>query len=93
MLIIEQAALKNGAHRNQRSDTAFRDIPKGWLPVMPSIEAEALGYLPFIVIDKVERGWIAAVSQGTIPEPEPEPERPPTDTEVLNALLGVTEDE
>lgn len=91
MLIIEQAALKNGAHRNQQG--TFREIPEGWLPVMPSIEAEAVGYLPFIVIDEVERGWITAVSQGTIPEPEPEPELPPTDTEVLNALLGVTEDE
>lgn len=93
MLIIEQAALPNGAHRNQQS--TFRDIPEGWLPVMPSIEAEAVGYLPFINIDTVERGWITKVSQGTVPEPEPEPEpeRPPTDTEVLNALLGVTEDE
>lgn len=91
MLIIEQAALENGAHRNQQG--TFREIPEGWLPVMPSIEAEALQYLPFIVIDEVERGWITKVSQGTVPEPEPEPERPPTDTEVLNALLGVTEDE
>lgn len=91
MLIIEQAALENGAHRNQTG--TFRTIPAGWLPVMPSIEAEATGYLPFIVIDTVERGWITEVSQGTVPEPEPEPERPPTDTEVLNALLGVTEDE
>lgn len=91
MLIIEQAALPNGAHRNQQG--TFRDIPEGWLPVMPSIEAEALGYLPFIAIDEVDRGWITAVSQGTIPPPEPEPELPPTDTEALNALLGVTEDE
>lgn len=91
MLIIEQAALENGAHRNQTG--TFREIPEGWLPVMPSIEAEAVGYLPFIVIDEVERGWITKVSQGTVPEPEPEPERPPTDTEVLNALLGVTENE
>lgn len=91
MLIIEQAALENGAHRNQQG--TFREIPEGWLPVMPSIEAEAVGYLPFIVIDEVERGWITKVSQGTVPEPEPEPERPPTDTEVLNALLGVTENE
>lgn len=91
MLIIEIQPLSNSAHRNQQG--TFREIPEGWLPVMPSIEAEALGYLPFIVVDEVERGWITKVSQGTVPEPEPEPERPPTDTEVLNALLGVTEDE
>lgn len=89
MLIIEQAALENGAHRNQTG--IFRDIPDGWLPVLPSIEAEARSYLPYIVIDEVDRGWIVAVSQGTIPEPEPEPEPEPTDTEVLNALLGVSE--
>lgn len=89
MLIIEQAALENGAHRNQQG--TFRDIPEGWLPVMPSIEAEALGYLPFINIDEVERGYITAVSQGEIPPVEPEPEPEPTDTEVLNTLLGVSE--
>lgn len=88
MLIIEQAALANGAHRSQRG---AKVVPDGWLPVLPSIEEEALGYLPFIVIDKVERGYIIVVSQGTIPPTEPEPEPEPTDTEVLNTLLGVTE--
>lgn len=84
MLIIEQAALPNGAHRNQQG--TFRDIPEGWLPVMPSIEPEAIGYLPFINIDTVERGWITAVSQGTIPEPEPEPEPEPTLAERVTGL-------
>lgn len=69
MLLIEQTALPNGAHRNQRGN--FRTVPEGWLPVMPSIEAEAVGYLPFIVIDEVEQGWITKVSQGEIPEQEP----------------------
>ena len=77
MLIIEQAALPNGAHRSQYKEGAFLQIPEGWFPVMPSIEAEAMGYLPFIVIDEMDRGWITAVSQGTIPEPEPEPEPEP----------------
>ena len=89
MLIIEQAAQENGAHRNQTGN--FLEIPEGWLPVLPSIEAKARSYLPFIVLDEVDQGWIQAVSQGTIPEPEPEPEPEPTDTEVLNALLGVSE--
>ena len=89
MLIIEQAALPNGAHRNQRGN--IPEIPEGWLPVLPSIESEALGYLPFIVLDEVDQGWIQAVSQGTIPEPEPEPEPEPTDTAVLSALRGVCE--
>ena len=29
--------------------------------------------------------------KATLPEPQPEPERQPTDTEVLNVLLGVTD--
>lgn len=88
MLIIEQSALENGAHRSQNG---AKVIPEGWLPVLTSIEEEALGYLPFIVIDEVERGYITAVSQGEIPPAEPEPEPEASDTEVLNTLLGVTE--
>lgn len=84
MLIIEQVALENGAHRNQTG--TFRTIPEGWLPVLPSIEAEAMGYLPFIVIDEVERGWVIAVSQGTTPPPEPEPEPEPTLEERVSNL-------
>lgn len=77
MLIIEINALPNGAHRSQYKEGAFLKIPEGWAPVMPNIEAEAMGYLPFIVIDETDRGWITKVSQGTIPEPEPEPEPEP----------------
>ena len=84
MLIIEQAALENGAHRNQTGN--FLEIPEGWLPVLPSIEAEARSYLPFIVLDEVDRGWIVAVSQGTIPEPEPEPEPETTLDERVSSL-------
>lgn len=58
--------------------------------MLPSIEAEALGYLPFIVIDEVERGWITAVSQGTIPPPEPEQEPLPTLDERVTTLEGDT---
>lgn len=71
MLIIELQAQDNGAHRNQEGE--FTQIPAGWAPVMPDIEEEAKGYLPFIVIDETDRGWITAVSQGEIPEPEAEP--------------------
>lgn len=88
MLIIEQVSLPNGAHRSQNG---AKTVPEGWLPVLPSIEEKAMEYLPFIVIDEVERGYITSVSQGTIPPAEPEPEPEPTDTEVLNTLLGVTE--
>lgn len=87
MLIIEQTALDNGAHRSQYG---AKTVPEGWLPVMSSIEEEALSYLPFIVIDEVERGWITAVSQGTIPEPEPEPEPQPTLDDRVATLEGDT---
>lgn len=80
MLIIELQAQDNGAHRNQEGE--FTHIPAGWAPVMPDIEAEARGYLPFIVIE-TDRGWITSVSQGEIPEPEPEPEPEPTETQLL----------
>ena len=87
MLLLEVEALENGAHRNQRSETPFT------VPVAEELEEEAWGYLPFINITEITDGVITGVEQGTIPPPEPEPELPPTDTEVLNALLGVTEDE
>ena len=93
MLLIELEALENGAHRNQRSDTAFPVIPEGYAAVAEELEEEAWGYLPFINITAITDGVITGVEQGTIPPPEPEPELPPTDTQVLNALLGVTEDE
>ena len=93
MLLIELEALANGAHRNQRSDAAFPVIPEGYAAVAEELEEEAWGYLPFINITEVTDGVITGVEQGAIPPPEPEPELPPTDTEVLNALLGVTENE
>ena len=93
MLLIELEALANGAHRNQRIDTAFPVIPEGYAAVAEELEEEAWGYLPFINITEITDGVITGVEQGTVPPPEPEPELPPTDTQVLNALLGVTEDE
>lgn len=41
--------------------------------------------------DGVEQGWIYNPDSGSFSEPEPEPEPEATDTEVLNALLGVSE--
>ena len=93
MLIIEMSELENGAHNNQRFKGSLAKIPSGWFRVAEELEEEAWGYLPFINITEVTDSVITGVEQGTIPPPEPEPERPPTDTEVLNALLGVTEDE
>ena len=66
MLIIEIAAT-NGAHRNQTG--SFGIIPDGWAIVPPELEAEAMGYLPYIDLT-VSDGVITAVAQGTIPEPD-----------------------
>ena len=84
MLIIEIAALENGAHRNQIG--TFRTIPEGWAEVPSSITIP--GTFPFVNIE-VEDGVVTSMTAVVVPEPEPEPEPEPTDTEVLNALLGV----
>ena len=61
MLLIELEALANGAHRNQRSDTAFPVIPEGYAAVAEELEEEAWGYLPFINITEVTDGVITGV--------------------------------
>ena len=62
MLIIEIAAT-NGAHRNQTGN--FSAVPDGWAIVPLELEAEAMGYLPYIDLT-VSDGVITAVAQGTI---------------------------
>ena len=86
MLIIEIAALDNGAHRNQTG--TFRTIPDGWAEVPSSIDIPDT--FPFVNIE-VEDGVVTSMTAGVVPEPEPMPEPEPTDTEVLNTLLGVSE--
>ena len=66
MLIIEIAAT-NGAHRNQTGN--FAATPEGWAEVPAELEAEAIGYLPYIDLT-VSDGVVTAVAQGTIPEPD-----------------------
>lgn len=91
MLLIEEAPLTNGAHRNQRSETPFTVIPEGMLPVAEELEEEAWGYLPFINITEITDGVITGVEQGTIPEPEPEPEPGPTLEDRISSLEGAIE--
>lgn len=91
MLLIEEAPLTNGAHRNQRSETPFTVIPEGMLPVAEELEEEAWGYLPFINITEITDGVITGVEQGTIPEPEPEPEPEATLEDRISSLEGAIE--
>ena len=64
MLIIEIAAT-NGAHRNQTGN--FSAVPDGWAIVPLELEAEAMGYLPYIDLT-VSDGVVTAVAQGTMRE-------------------------
>ena len=87
MLIIEIAALDNGAHRNQQS-SGLRTIPEGWARVPEDMTIPDT--FPFVDIE-VDGQTVTAMTAGTVPEPEPAADPEPTDTEVLNTLLGVTE--
>lgn len=86
MLIIEIAALDNGAHRNQTGN--LRTIPEGWAVVPDTIEVPDT--FPFVDIE-VEGQTVIAMTAGVMPEPEPIPEPEPTTEELLNAMLGVSE--
>ena len=94
MLIIEIAALENGAHRNQTG--TFRTIPDGWA-VVPA-EIEIPDTFPFVDIE-AEDGMVTSMTAGVVPEPEPEPTPEPAPTEVeqlradvdfIAAMTGVT---
>ena len=67
MLIIELSAFPNGAHRNQSG--GFTVVPDGWAIVPQELEAEAVGYLPYIDLT-VSDGAITGVAQGVIPAPD-----------------------
>lgn len=80
MLVIEIAALSNGAHRNQTG--TFRTIPEGWAVVPDTIEVPDT--FPFVDIE-VDGQTVTAMTAGVVPEPEPEPELEPTVWDELDA--------
>lgn len=89
MKLIEIAALENGAHRNQTSDTDFTSIPDGWAVVPDDMECEnfPFGEVTAEEIDDIMTvtNWVA----GVIPESEPiEPE--PTQLDILEAQVTYT---
>jgi hypothetical protein len=92
MRIIEIVTLENGAHRNQTSET-FKHIPNGWAVIPDNMETKNF---PFGEVEVKEIDGIMTVTKwtaGTLPKPESEPIPEPTVDDVLNALLGVDEDE
>lgn len=92
MQIIEIAALENGAHRNMTYNNGGT-VPEGWAIVPVGLDTPNF---PFgnLTVDEQTPPVVLTWEPLPIPEPEPvepEPEGEPTDTEVLNTLLGVSE--
>lgn len=93
MRLIEIKKLDNGSHRNQTVENLSK-IPTGWA-VIP--EDMITDNFPFGDLTAEEIDGVMTVTSwtpGVIPETDPEPtntETEPTDTEILNTLLGVTE--
>ena len=85
-MIIKIKAYENGGHDNQ--STVPKVIPDGWA-VIPD-EMEVPDTFPFVNIT-VEGQIVTSMTAGVVPDPEPVPDVEPTDTDVLNALLGVIE--
>lgn len=87
MIIIEIAALENGAHRNQ---TVFRDIeiPEGWAFIPDDIEIPET--FPFVHVYASGKE-VTDLTPGVVPPPEPAPEPEPSADDIINALLGVSE--
>ena len=92
MKIIEIKALENGGHRNQTIDGVI-SVPEGFAVIPDDMETPNF---PFGEVEVEEIGGVMTVTKwiaGVVPEPEPLPEPKPTSDEVLNALLGVTDNE
>ena len=90
MRLVFMESQENGAHPNQIIPKPIH-VPPGWAVIPDDMETENF---PFGDIEVEEIGGVMTVTSwtpGEIPEPEPEPEPEATDTEVLNALLGVSE--
>ena len=94
MKIIEITALSNGAHRNQVISN-LKTIPSGWAVVPETLTTENF---PFGDVEVAEVNGVMTITKwvpGIMPEvvPDVEGETNPTTDDVLNALLGVTDDE
>ena len=93
MRIVEIIALDNGGHRNQTINGILPTIPDGWAVIPDDMTTEnfPFGEVEAEIIDDVMT--VTKWTPGELPEEEPLPEAEPTTDDVLNALLGVTDDE
>ena len=87
MTMLEIAALPNGAHRNQ---SAVFPLPEGWAVIPDGMEMQNFPFGEVVVEDVAGVPTVTAWVAGIVPEPEEETTEP-TDTDVLNILLGVDE--
>jgi len=84
MMMLEIAALENGAHRNQ---TFCGVLPDGWAVIPDGMETENF---PFGEVTAKEVNGVMTVTKwtpGTMPEPEPEVEAEPSEAEDTAAML------
>ena len=86
MNIIEINTLPNGAHRNQSGGSV---LPDGWAVIPDGMEMQNFPFGEVVVEDVAGVPTVTAWVAGIVPEPEETTE--PTDTDVLNILLGVDE--
>lgn len=87
MNIIEINTLPNGAHRNQSGGSV---LPDGWAVIPDGMEMQNFPFGEVVVEDVAGVPTVTAWVAGIVPEPEEETTEP-TDTDVLNILLGVDE--
>ena len=87
MNIIEIKILPNGAHRNQSGGSV---LPDGWAVIPDGMEMQNFPFGEVVVEDVAGVPTVTAWVAGIVPEPE-EKTTEPTDTDVLNILLGVDE--
>lgn len=86
MLIIEIAALDNGAHRNQTGTLSA--IPDGWAVDSNNLCTENFPFGEVVAEEIDDVMTVTKWTAGTIPEPEPEPEPEPTTDEILLELAA-----
>ena len=88
MRIIELEALENGAHRNQTNSTDM-PIPEGWAVVPDDMEIPYS--FPFVYVE-ADNGVVISLAPAPIAPPDPIIIEPTAD-ELINALLGVEEED
>ena len=80
MIIIEIAALENGAHRNQTLHGSA--VPDGWAVIPASMEIPVT--FPFVEVE-AKNGVVTSMRAGVMPDLLAEPEPEITELEQLRA--------